>query len=90
MQYLKLISHTLSLDHSPVRQTVFLPLEVISKGRETFRVYVWNTTAGLLHHRHGVSIQRPGDLETKESLHLSQLLDHWVDSTSDSWTALFS
>ena len=82
------LSHILSLDHSPVRKTVFLPL--ISKGGETSRVHIRNATAGLLHHRHGVSIQRPGDLETKESLHLSQLLDRWADPPSDSWTALLS
>ncbi|TNN62514.1 hypothetical protein EYF80_027317 [Liparis tanakae] len=60
-------------DPSPVGQALFLPLLVSSKRGETSKVAIGNATAGLLHRRNGVSIQGPSDLETKESLHLTQL-----------------
>lgn len=60
-------------DRLPVSQVVLLPFKITSKRGVLANVAVWNATAGLLHQLHGVSIQRPGDLETKEPLHLSEL-----------------
>lgn len=82
------VCYVVSLDHSPVCEAVLLPFEVVSKSGETSDLFIGNPTAGLLHHGQSVSIQRPGDLETKESLHLSQLLVQWADAPSDSWTLL--
>ena len=60
----------------------------ISKCGELADVAVWNATAWLLHHRQGVSIQSPGDLETKEFLHFTQLPDHRAHPPSDSRAGL--
>lgn len=44
------------LDHLPIGETLFLPLKVPSKCRETSQFPIWNATAGLLHHLYGVII----------------------------------
>lgn len=53
-------------------------------------VAVWNATTGLLHQLHGAFIQRPGDLETKEPLHLAELQAERADPPSHRWTTFFS
>lgn len=65
--------NVLSVEHSPVAKAFFVPFEVVSKCGKTSNVAIWNATARFLHHLQGVSIQHSCDLESKESLHLTQL-----------------
>lgn len=65
-----------------------MPLEVSSKRGITADVVVWNATTGFLHHLQGLIIQPSGDMESKESLHLTQLPGDRVDPTSGVWSVL--
>lgn len=79
---------TSSSGSSPVRQAVLLPLEVVSEGGESGHFAVRDAAAGLLHQLQGVAVQRAGDLQTEELLHLAQLLPQWADAPSDGGAGL--
>lgn len=68
----------------PEGEAVLIPLQVTPKSGKTSNFTIWHATAWFLHHLYSVVIQSPCDPETKESLHLTQLLTQQAASTPGS------